>query len=294
MTKRETAERTDDELTLEASPPCPKLADVCRDVDAAHDRRAVRSPVLSISDFPPMKAPPAQAPAAVTLADERRQVQRDLHDGVQNELVALVVKLALALQDARIPPALAKTLAGLKASAQAALDTVRDIVSGIYPPQLADFGLVRALRAQAARGPVDASLERAAPRGIAEAQAAVYFACFEAIQDVATHAGRAAQIKLGLHHSHGTLAVGIADDGRGFDPAQTPDGAGLRNIRERVQPLDRTLRLTSTPRHGTVPTISPSGPPGQMHTNGDDAPDVLREMRGGLVVDHAIARSRDG
>ena len=111
MAEREIAERIDGELTVEASPPCPKVADVRRDLDAAHDRRAVRSLVLSISDLPARKAPPARAPAAVPLADERRQVERDLHDGVQNELMALVVKLALAQEDAGIPPAVAKTLA---------------------------------------------------------------------------------------------------------------------------------------------------------------------------------------
>ena len=145
MAKREIAERIDGKLTVEASPPCPKAADVRRDVDAAHDRCAVRSP--------------ARAPAAVPLADERRPVERDLHEGVQNELVALVVKLALAREDAGIPPAVAKTLAGSKVRAQAALDMVREIVRGTYPPQLADFDLARALRAQAARGPVDTSLE---------------------------------------------------------------------------------------------------------------------------------------
>lgn len=262
MAKREIAERIDGELTVEASPPPPKVADVRRDLDAAHDRCAVRSLVLSISDLPARKAPPARAPAAVPSADERRQVQRDLHDGVQNELVALVVKLALAHEDAGIPPTVAKTLAGLEARARSALDTVREIVRGTYPPQLAHFGLARAVRAQAARGPVDTSLEGPAPRGFEEAQAAVYFACSEAIQDVAAHAGCAAQIKFGLYHGHGTLAVRIADDGRGFDPAQTPDGAGLRNIRGRVQPLDGTLRLTCIPRHGTVPTISLPWPSG--------------------------------
>ena len=162
MAKREIAERIDGELTVEASPPCPKVADVRRDVDAAHDRRAVRSLVLSISDLPARKAPPARASAAVPSADERPQVERDLHEGVQNELVALVVELAVAQEDAGIPPTVAKTLAGLEARARAALAAVREIVRGTYPPQLADIGLVRALRAQAARGPVDASLEGAA------------------------------------------------------------------------------------------------------------------------------------
>ena len=85
----------------------------------------------------------------------------------------------------------------------------------------------------------------------------MYFCCSEAIQNVAKHAGRCAQVKLGLHHHHGMLAARIADDGLGFDPAQAPDGAGLRNIRERVQAtLNGTLELTSTPGRGTVLTIS--------------------------------------
>ena len=120
-------------------------------------------------------------------------MERDLHDGVQNELVALVVKLALAQEDAGIPPAVAKTLAGLEARARAGLDAVRDIVRGIYPPQLAEFGLVRALRAPAARSPRREPRTGRAAR-IEEARTAFYFVCSEAIQDVATHAGRAAQI----------------------------------------------------------------------------------------------------
>ena len=189
MAKREIAERIDGELTVEASTPCPKIADAGRDLDATLDRGAARSLVLSISDFPTTKPPRARAPASVPLADEQRA---------------------------------------------------------------ADFRLVKAVPV-----PVEASLEGAAPRGIEGAQAAVYFARSEAIQDVATHAGRAAQIEFGLHHNRGTVAVRIADDGRGFDPARTPYDAGLRNIRERVQPLGGTLRLTSTSRHGTVLTISP-------------------------------------
>ena len=84
----------------------------------------------------------------------------------------------------------------------------------------------------------------------------MYFCCSEAIQNVVKHAGRAAQVKLCLHHDQGTLAARIEDNGRGFDPTQTVAGAGLRNIRERVQTLAGSLTLTSTSGHGTVLTIS--------------------------------------
>ena len=89
------------------------------------------------------------------------------------------------------PPAVAEMLAGLEARAQAALDAVRNIVRGIYPPLLADFGLAKALRAQAARAPVHVSLEGTAPRSTEAAEEAVYFACSEAIQNVAKYAGLA-------------------------------------------------------------------------------------------------------
>ena len=162
MAKREIAERIDGQLAVEASAPSHQIADERGEREAASDRRAVRSLVPSIGGFQPMQAPrPARAPTAVPLADERRRLERDLHDGVQNELVALIVKLALAQQDAETPPALVEMLAGLEARAQAALDSVRNIARGIYPPPLADFGLAKALRAQAARAAVDVRLKGA-------------------------------------------------------------------------------------------------------------------------------------
>jgi signal transduction histidine kinase len=92
-----------------------------------------------------------ERPAATPVADDRRRLERDLHDGVQNELVALIVTLALAREDPETPPPLVETLAGLEARAQAALDLVRNIVSGIYPPLLADFGLADGRRLRARR-----------------------------------------------------------------------------------------------------------------------------------------------
>ena len=117
--------------------------------------------------------------------DERRRLERDLHDGVQNELVALVVRLRLAEEDRDTPPALAGTLAALVARAESALDSVREIARGIYPSPLAAFGLLQALRARATPAPIDVSLEGSAPRSTDEAEAAAYFSCSEAIQNVA-------------------------------------------------------------------------------------------------------------
>ncbi|MGB0091863.1 MAG: histidine kinase [Solirubrobacteraceae bacterium] len=221
------------------------------------ERRQLRSRLAAASNLQMVQAPrPARSRNFLAGEDERRRLERDLHDGVQNELVALIVKLRLAEEECDTPPALAGTLAALGARAEAALDSVREIARGVYPPLLAAFGVVQALRAQAARASLDVSMLGTAPRSSEQAEAAVYFSCLEAIQNAAKHAGRNAHVTLQLHHDHGTLAVRIEDDGRGFDPALTPDGAGLRNIRDRIQTLRGTVKLTSSPGRGTVLTIS--------------------------------------
>jgi Histidine kinase len=122
--------------------------------------------------------------------DERRRLERDLHDGVQNEFVALIVKLSLAEQDPDTPPSLTAVLSALGSRAEAALDSVRQIARGIYPPLLADFGVLEALRAQASRAPMDANLDGGTvPRSSGEAKAGLYFSCLEAIQKVANTPG---------------------------------------------------------------------------------------------------------
>lgn len=216
---------------------------------------------------PRTESRPGRTTVALARADERQRLARDLHDGVQSELVSLMLRLKLAEQDRTIPTALAATFVALEDHAAAALASLREIADGIYPLPLVKLGLAEALRAQAARAPIKVSIAGTAPRSTDEAEATVYLCCSEVIQNVAKHAGPFAQAKLGLHHCHGVLAVGIEDDGRGFDPAQIPDNMGLRNIRERVQTLDGTVRLTSTPGHGTVLTLSLPWPPRQPTTN---------------------------
>ena len=121
---------------------------------------------------------------------------------------------------------------------------------------LADFGVVEALRAQAVRASVLVNLAGAAPRSIQPAETALYYSCLEAIQNVATHAGRAAHAGLGLHHEHGVLTVRVEDEGPGFDSEDTPGGVGLRNIHGRIQALGDTVTLTFAPGLGTVLMIS--------------------------------------
>jgi signal transduction histidine kinase len=188
-------------------------------------------------------------------ASERRRLERDLHDGVQSELVALIIKLAAAQQHPETPPALVPMLAAIEGRAQAALDSVRNIARGIYSPVLADFGLGQAMRAQAARAAVSMRLVGTAPRGTEEAEEAVYFACSEALQNVVKHAGDGARVEFGLLHRHASLVVRISDDGRGFDPDQATDGVGMQNIRDRIADLGGTFELASKPGCGTVLTL---------------------------------------
>jgi signal transduction histidine kinase len=188
--------------------------------------------------------------------DQRRRLERDLHDAVQTELVGLIVKLASAELDPRTPPAVADMLGGLQTRAQAALDSLRSIVGGIYPRVLADFGVERALRAHAARAAIDVRLRGRAPRSTEDAELAVYFSCLEAIQNTVKHAGPAVVIELWLRYSRGRLRVYIADDGLGFDPARPSSGTGLGNIRDRIEELGGTFSVSSGPGCGTALTIA--------------------------------------
>jgi Histidine kinase len=135
-------------------------------------RRHRRSRVAAVSDLQAVQASlPARAGNFID-GEERRRLERDLHDGLQNELVALIVKLTLAEQDRGTSPCLAGRLSALGARAQAVLDSVRQIACGSYSPVPADFGVAEALRAQARRAS-NVSLAGTAPRSTEEAEAAV-------------------------------------------------------------------------------------------------------------------------
>ena len=223
--------------------------------------RGVRSRTALKSHVEPRTSARARPGAAFADVDERRRMERDLHDGVQTELVSLLVRLKLIEDDPDVPPALAGKLAALTDHAIAALDSMREIAHGIYPLDLFKFGLLTALRSMAARAPLSITLEGTAPRSSEDAEAAVYFAASQAIQNVAKHAGGAERVALRLRHESGTLHHRIADDGRGFDPAQTAEGTGLRNIRNRIQTLGGTVSVDSSPGRGTVISVSLPWPP---------------------------------
>jgi signal transduction histidine kinase len=184
---------------------------------------------------------------------ERRRIERNIHDGAQQQLVALAVKLGLTERIVASDPAKAASmLAELQRETNQALEDLRDLARGIYPPLLADKGLGTALESQARKSPIPVSVETdGIGRYPQEAEAAVYFSCLEALQNVAKHAGAtSATIRLGQHD--GDVTFEVSDDGRGFVPEASAYGTGLQGIADRLAALGGTVEVRSAPGGGTT------------------------------------------
>ena len=184
---------------------------------------------------------------------ERRRLERNLHDGAQQHLVALKVKLGLAemLLD-RNPAKAMATLEQLKGDADEALETLRDLARGIYPPLLADKGLVVALESQARKATVPVRVHAdGVGRYSQDVEATVYFCVLEALQNVQKYA-RASHVDVQLHGRGESLTFDVQDDGSGFDTATAKKGAGLTNMSDRLDALGGTLAVSSTLGSGTT------------------------------------------
>jgi signal transduction histidine kinase len=183
---------------------------------------------------------------------ERRRLERNLHDGAQQNLVALKVKLGLARALAKKDPAKAEELVRqLAADADEALQTLRDLARGIYPPLLADRGLAPALEAHASRATLPVVVESdGIGRYPREVEAAVYFCILEALQNIQKYAG-ASRATIRLSNRDGRLAFDVEDDGRGFNPGTVSRGTGLTNIADRLDALGGGFEISSAPGRGT-------------------------------------------
>ena len=183
---------------------------------------------------------------------ERRRLERNLHDGAQQHLVALKVKLGLAeMLLGRDPAKAAATLEQLKGDADEALETLRDLARGIYPPLLADKGLVVALESQARKATVTVRVEaEGVERSPQDVEATVYFCVLEALQNVQKYAA-ASRVTVRLHQDARALRFEVEDDGKGFDAATVRTGAGLTNMRDRVDALGGSLEVESQAGAGT-------------------------------------------
>ena len=185
--------------------------------------------------------------------EERRRLERNIHDGAQQDLVAMAIKIRLTATTVNEEPA-KEMLGELQADAAAALENLRDLARGIYPPLLADLGLVAALNAQAAKSPVPVTVEAdGIGRYPQDAESAVYFCCLEALQNVVKYAS-ASSARICLQAQDGTLRFTVSDDGAGYDPRRTPLGSGQRNMADRLAALGGRLEVRSAPGQGTTIT----------------------------------------
>ena len=184
---------------------------------------------------------------------ERRRLERNIHDGAQQQLVALSVKVRLArallVKD---PERATAMLVQVEREVSDVLNDLRDLARGIYPPLLADRGLAAALEAQARRAAISVTVDAdGVGRLPQEVEAAVYFCALEALQNVAKYAkASAATVRLRGHDE--ALEFSVADDGEGFDPKSRGYGTGLQGMADRLSALGGEISVESTPGAGTT------------------------------------------
>jgi len=208
---------------------------VLRNVRLVEDVRASRQRLVAAQD------------------EERRRLERNIHDGAQQQLVALAVKARLARQMTERDPAKAAAILGqIEAETQSALEDLRDLARGIYPPLLADRGLVAALEAQSRKASLPVSVEaEAVGRYSADVEATVYFCTLEALQNVAKYA-ESDRTLIRLSQSNGSLSFEVVDEGRGFDPNAVVEGSGLQGMADRLAAVGGSLEIRSAPGSGTT------------------------------------------
>ncbi len=190
----------------------------------------------------------------VAAQDERaKQIERNIHDGAQQQLVALAVQLKLArtMVD-RDPAKVGSMLEALQDSAADALEDLRDLARGIYPPLLADKGLAAALEARARKSAIPVRID---PDGVGryrqDVESAVYFSVLEALNNVAKYA-EASSATVRLRQDDGSLTFEVVDDGRGFDSAVAGYGTGLQGMADRLDAIGGMLEVRSLPGQGTT------------------------------------------
>jgi len=185
--------------------------------------------------------------------EERRKLERDLHDGAQQQLVALAVQMKLARTMIERDPAKAgDMLDALQTSVSHALEDLRDLARGIYPPLLADQGLAAAIDAQARKSAIPTTVRSDdVGRYPREVEAAVYFSCLEALNNVAKYA-EALSATVSLSQANGTLTFTVADDGVGFDPSGVAHGTGLQGMADRLDAIGGELEVEAAPGSGTI------------------------------------------
>jgi signal transduction histidine kinase len=196
----------------------------------------------------------AQRRVAAAGDAERRRVERDLHDGAQQRLMAIRLELGLVRELLeRDPRAAGQRLDELHHELDAAVEQLRELAHGLYPPLLASDGLYAALVSVARHSAIPVTVEgngmTRAPRPI---ESAAYFCCLEALQNATKHAGPGANVSIQLRTCGEELRFRVSDDGAGFDPGAVRPGYGLVNLRDRIDALGGWVDVTSSPGRGTT------------------------------------------
>ncbi len=200
---------------------------------------------------------------AVAGLAERRRLERDIHDGAQQRLLALRIELNL-LSGHTSDPATAAKLAELGLETDETIAELRRIARGVYPPLLTDGGLVEAVRSTVRRTPNATMDVTTVGRHSPDLEAAVYFCTVEALQNAVRHAGPEASIIVRITDDDAALTFMVSDDGRGFDTSAIRQGIGLANLADRLTLVGGALEISSAPGQGTtvrgwVPTVGSSG-----------------------------------
>lgn len=184
---------------------------------------------------------------------ERRRIERDLHDSVQQQLLGLRAKLDLAGDEIRQgSDGGGQMIATIGHQMDDLLNTVRSLARGIYPSLLAERGLGPALKSAARLCPVPVSVRTTGVGRLPEdVEVAIYFCCLEAIQNVVKHGGQGVSGHLQLRRNPESVSFELSDDGVGFEPAVEEAGRGLINMQDRIEAVGGALRVTSSTHHGT-------------------------------------------
>ena len=225
-----------------------RLAGLRAELEERHDELMARADELKAS----------RARLIATQDAERRRLERDLHDGAQQHLVALSVNLRLAQTIAgRSPERAARLLVHQADAAGVAIETLSSLSRGIYPRSLASEGLVPALRLAVSTSPIPVTIDSTTTeRFPAALEAALYFCCMEAVQNAAKHSG-ARSVSVRFATDNGRWRLTVVDDGAGFDPGHVREaevGVGLASLRDRLDAVGGTLTVESPLGVGTTIT----------------------------------------
>lgn len=191
----------------------------------------------------------SRARLASVADEERRRIERDLHDGAQQRLVGVAVRLGL--MSVQLEGAQAEAVDAMSEELAGAIEELRELAHGIYPPLLSNEGVGAALRAAARRSPLPTEvISEITSRFSTDIETALYFCGLEAMQNAAKHAGPNSSVRVHLHADESTIALRVVDDGGGGLPASMPSSGGLLNMADRIGAVGGSVEIGTSPTRG--------------------------------------------